>query len=192
VQSAIWKIKDNAKSKSLHTDLTGTSDFSSFVKPRLAIGPKGNHNPDAGDVVVGAMAQVVEMTNDEVAAWNATRGYGKSSGRSSAMELPAADAPFAKSVKLAAKQSVDVEIPVTAAASFGITFMAPADISATLLNEAGAIVGKNLTKTPEATQWFRSIFIDKPTTLATWKMRLENTSDREAEVILTTWMNPAR
>ena len=46
VPSAKWQIKDNAESKNIHTELTGTSDFSSFVKPRLAIGPKGNHNPE--------------------------------------------------------------------------------------------------------------------------------------------------
>ena len=47
VPSAIWQIKDNAKSKNVHTELTGTADFSAFVKPRLAIGPKGNHLPEA-------------------------------------------------------------------------------------------------------------------------------------------------
>jgi hypothetical protein len=47
VQSAKWTIADTAETKSIHTDLTGTADFSQFVKPRLAIGPKGNHNPEA-------------------------------------------------------------------------------------------------------------------------------------------------
>src|SRR5688572_29798365 len=46
VDSAVWSIADNAKTKSIHTDLMSTKDFSDFVKPRLAIGPKGNHNPD--------------------------------------------------------------------------------------------------------------------------------------------------
>lgn len=46
VKSAHWTIKDNALTDSIHTDLTGTKDFTSFVKPRLAVGPKGNHNPE--------------------------------------------------------------------------------------------------------------------------------------------------
>jgi pimeloyl-ACP methyl ester carboxylesterase len=46
VRSAHWIIKDTGLTDSIHTDLTGTKDFSNFVKPRLAIGPKGNHLPD--------------------------------------------------------------------------------------------------------------------------------------------------
>jgi hypothetical protein len=51
------------------------------------------------------------------------------------------------------------------------------------------IVGKNLAKTADAAQWFRSIFYDKPTTAGTWHLKLENSSDRESEVVLTTWSN---
>ncbi|HMS41173.1 MAG TPA: alpha/beta hydrolase [Pyrinomonadaceae bacterium] len=46
VTSALWTIKDTGLTDSIHTDLTGTKDFSGFVKPRLAIGPKGNHLPE--------------------------------------------------------------------------------------------------------------------------------------------------
>lgn len=46
VKSALWNVKDTGLTNSIHTDLTGTKDFSNFVKPRLAIGPKGDHNPD--------------------------------------------------------------------------------------------------------------------------------------------------
>lgn len=49
VKSAHWMIKDTGISNSIHTDLTGTKDYSDFVKPRLAIGPKGNHMPEAPD-----------------------------------------------------------------------------------------------------------------------------------------------
>jgi pimeloyl-ACP methyl ester carboxylesterase len=45
-KSAHWTIKDTGLTDSIHTDLTGTKDFSNFVKPRLAIGPKGNHLPE--------------------------------------------------------------------------------------------------------------------------------------------------
>jgi hypothetical protein len=187
VQSAIWKIKDFAKSKSLHTDLTGTSDFSSFVKPRLTVGPKGNHNPEVGDVIGSADAIRYGYTNETV-AWNLGRVYGK---RDMSLETvsPNPETPFAKSVKLGPKQSVEIEIPIAAGANFGVTFMASSDVSAILSNQSNVIVGTNLTKTADAAQWFRSIFYDKPTTAGTWHLKLENTSDRESEVVLTTWSN---
>jgi len=50
VRSAHWTVKDTALTDSIHTDLTGTKDFSNFVKRRLAVGPKGDHNPAMPDV----------------------------------------------------------------------------------------------------------------------------------------------
>ncbi len=70
--------------------------------------------------------------------------------------------------------------------------MADSQISATLFDEKGVIVGKNLAKTREANVWFRSIFFDKPTVKATWKLKLENTSDKEFEAILATWKDALR
>jgi hypothetical protein len=34
--------------------------------------------------------------------------------------------------------------------------------------------------------------VDKPTIASTWKLKLENTSDREADVVVTTWVNLVR
>ncbi|HQZ94854.1 MAG TPA: hypothetical protein PLP21_00975 [Pyrinomonadaceae bacterium] len=45
VRSALWTVKDTGLTSSIHTEMTGTKDFTNFVKPRLAIGPKGDHNP---------------------------------------------------------------------------------------------------------------------------------------------------
>jgi hypothetical protein len=183
VQSAIWKIADHAKSKSLHTDLTGTSDFSAFVKPRLAIGPKGNHNPEApsADQFQGEMVPQQLETSPEFAG---ERFYGKREATP--------NSPFAKAMKLAPKQIVEIEIPVATAANFGVTFMALPSVSASLFDASGAMVGKNLANTPEAGQWFRSIFFDKQVANGTWKLKLENTSDRETEVVLTTWADAVR
>ena len=187
VQSAIWKIKDNAKSKSLHTDLTGTSDFSSFVKPRLAIGPKGNNNPEAGDLTAGSVADLNVAPGNELGPIGMSRGYGKSVGALLDVSGLAEAPPFAKSIVVGPKQSVDVEIPVGPGPNFGVTFMAPSDVSATLFNDGNVSVGTNLAKSAEAAQWFRSIFVDKATTAGTWRLNLQNSSDRETEVILTTW-----
>jgi hypothetical protein len=185
VPSAIWKIKDNATSKNIHTDLTGTADFSSFVKPRLAIGPKGNHNPEAPELP----NQTGQERRNPLDTYFVNAVYKPESfAAADNSEKPA----FAKAVKLAPKQTIEIEIPVEQANNFGLTFMADAQISATLYNDKGVIVGKNITKTPEANSWFRSIFVDKGVTSGTWKLKLENTSERELEVILTTWKDAVK
>ncbi len=178
VPSAIWEINDNAKSKHLHTDLTGTEDFSSFVKPRLAIGPKGDHNPDAQ-----ATAKNMSIRNYGVMFANA------SWSQEPILGIFAKEQPFARSVKIAGKDLAEVEIPVEAVSNFGITFMAVPMVSVKLLDPSGKNVGENLAETPQATAWFRSIFVDKNISAGTWKLRLENTSDKETEVVLTTWSN---
>jgi hypothetical protein len=190
VESALWNIKDTAKTKSLHTELTGTSDFSSFVKPHVAIGPKGNHNPDAP---AGALA--MELTPRERFAGSSVsmpRMYGMRFNATDLMDPQRPEQPFAKLVKLQPKESAEVELPVTAGQNLGITFMAPSVVSATLLNEKGIVAGKNLANSPEAAQWFRSIYVDKGIAAGTWKVKLENTGDREMEVVLTAWSDAVK
>lgn len=193
VPSAIWRIKDNAKSKNVHTELTGTADFSAFVKPRLAIGPKGNHNPEAPEL---------QQYPGTIGLNSMPRLYGAAFVQNTGFSLPNLGIqrsvamieykPFAKSVKIGPKQIAEIEIPVAAVPNMGITFMANADVSATLFNDKGSIVGKNLTKTPEANTWFRSIFVEKGITAGSWKLKLENTADVEREVFLTAWSDAVR
>ena len=183
VPSAIWKIKDNALSKNVHTELTGTSDFSSFVKPRLAIGPKGNHNPEAPELPVYSN----QTGQRNVNSYFVKAAYKPEISNETSPDEENFKPDFAKALKLAAKQSTEIEIPVEQTLNFGLTFMASPEVSATLLNEKGVIVGKNLTKTPEANAWFRSIFVEKNVSAGTWKLKLENTSNRELEIILATW-----
>lgn len=185
VPSAKWTIRDNAESSNIHTDLTGTADFSSFVKPRLAIGPRGDHNPEMPE-----NPNRTGLNESNVSFVNVAYNSNSESDRlNKSGDLKPA---FAKSVKLAPKQSVEVEIPVEQALDFGLTFMANPQISATLFNEKGAIVGKNLTKTPAANAWFRSIYVDKNISSGTWKLKLENTSTVELEAVIATWNNAAK
>lgn len=197
VPSAKFGVADTAESKNIHTELTGTSDFSSFVKPRIAIGPKGNHNPEVTDVPNRTGQQIQNRQNDS-GAYFINASFKPQTLTENAENMPAVTAinsemlkpDFAKAVKLAPKQTIEVEIPVTAAQNFGLTFMADAQISAMLYDDKGVLVGKNLAKTPEASAWFRSIYFDKPlTTDATWKLKLENTATTgmELEAILATW-----
>jgi hypothetical protein len=188
VPSAKWTIADTAESKSLHTDLTGTKDFSDFVKPRVAVGPKGNHNPEMPDIP----NRTGQTNRSEPGAYFMNASYRPTVSNESAIDRNALKPDFAKSVRIAPMQSIEVEIPVEAANNFGLTFMAASDVSATLLNDKGAVVGRNLTKTPEAGSLFRSIYFDQPTTAGTWKLKLENTSDRELEAIIATWKDAVK
>lgn len=185
VPSAHWTIKDTGISSSLHTDLTGTKDFSSFVKPHLAIGPKGDHNPEPP-------SQIGQTNQNSFGAFFVNASYKPPTSNESYSDKNSLKPDFAKAVKIAPKQSVEIEIPVAAANDFGLTFMASNEISVTLYNEKGEIVGKNLTKTPEANAWFRSIYVDKNITGGIWKLKLENTSDKELEAILATWKNAVK
>jgi hypothetical protein len=179
VQSAKWTIADTAESKSVHTDLTGTKDFSDFVKPRLAIGPKGNHNPE--------MPNISASLNQT--SWNAANystplfvnaAFNRNATNST---LPA----FAKEIKLAPKQMLEIEIPVEQAENLGLTFMASSDVSLTLINEKGVTVGTNAAGSPESRSMFRSIYFDKSVQNGMWKLKLENTGTLEATAIVTTW-----
>lgn len=185
VPSAVWTIKDSAQTKSIHTDLTGTSDFSSFVKPHLAIGPKGNHNPEIPEMP----NRLGQNNQNSFGAFFVNAAYQNESVSEGFIDNDFYKPSFAKAVKLAAKQSVEIEIPVEQAANFGVTFMADPQISATLFNDKNVIVGKNLTKTQEAGAWFRSIFVDKGVTAGTWKLKLENSSDKELETVIAAWNN---
>ena len=99
---------------------------------------------------------------------------------------------FAKSAKLAPNQSIELEIRVEQAQNFGVTFMAAPNVSATLYNEQGEIVGKNLAHTPESSVWFRSIYVDKNITAGKWKLKLENTGAFEAEAVIAAWHDAGR
>ena len=174
VPSAIWGVADNAKSKNVHTELTGTADFSSFVKPRLAIGPKGNHMPD---VQIPGTALYGGATDRYYGASDSSERFGLPSPN----RLP----DWAKEVRIPAKGSIDIDVPVTAASRFGVIFMAAADISVTLIDDKGALVGTNAAGSTESRGWFRSIFVERTVSSGTWKLRFENTSDREQIAVAT-------
>jgi pimeloyl-ACP methyl ester carboxylesterase len=189
VESARWIIRDNALSKNVHTDLTGTADFSSFVKPRLAVGPKGDHNPERPE---GADLRHFPGQLDRNAGGAHAPAFLKASyaARVGAAFASGEDdfrPAFAKELKLAPGQSVEIEIPVGTAASFGVTFMAGAQVSATLADEKAAVRGKNIAGSPESRGFFRTIFVEGSVTAGTWKLRLENTGTLEASAVVAAW-----
>jgi len=176
VPSAKWNISDTAETKSIHTELTGTSDFSSFVKPRLAIGPKGNHDPAAPETVTGLVVRSIP------------HNYGV--GYSPLLDLgidPSTGSSTARYLKLAPKQSTAVELPVAALRNLGVTFMADATVSLSIIDPGGKIITKNAAGSVESRSIFRSMFVDSPVAPATWRFVAENTSDRERELFLVVW-----
>ena len=188
VPSAKWLIADNAESKSIHTDLTGTSDFSSFVKPRLAIGPKGNHMPEAPD------ASQFSMSEPPASAGGQNRGPSadellETLPLDEYVQQAGVAKPWAKSVFVPSKQSIEIDLPVDAAQNLGLTFMADAKVSVTLIDPSGNVVGKDEANSLTASGWFRSIFVDKAVTAGTWKLRFENTGTMEQRAVVTSWTN---
>ena len=167
VPSATWTIADNAQQSVLHTDMATTAGFSSFVKPRVAVGPGKQPQPSA----LSALAQGAD-------AAEGGRGDGGS-----------VTPDFSKIVKLSPGQTMKVAIPVEDARNFGLTFVAASKVSATLTDDKGAVVGANLAGKPEASQIFRSIFVGQPITKGYWVLTLQNTDEFEREVVLSTWSN---
>ena len=173
--------------------------FSTCGKPRLAIGPKGDHMPEAPNA-----SQLTGQSVPPAVAGGLSRGPSagpvEETVGTDGMDLfevanvqPPATAggsdQFAKSVRLAAKQTVEIDVPVSAAANFGVTFMADPKVSVELIDGSGAVVGKNLASSAESRGWFRSIFYDKPTMAGTWKLRLTNEGDLEYRAVITSWAN---
>jgi hypothetical protein len=183
VPSAQYGAGDTATSGSIHPDLVSTKDFSDFVKPRLAIGPRGDHNPAMPSIPRGGLINS-PIANEVFAG----RTYGMSLAPAvfDAYEL-LSDTPFAKRQTIGPKQTVEISIPVTAAQDVGVTFMSSPSISATLVDDKGIVVGTNLADSPEGRGWFRSIFYDKPVTAGTWKLHVQNTGDAQGEIVVTTW-----
>ena len=175
VPSAHWAIEDKAQQDVLHTNMATPAIFSSFVKPRIALGP--GKQKKAASSETGRLG----------------RGGGSPARRLMIMgvEGPSAsdtaEPDFSTIVKLAPGQTANVPIPVDEVANFGMTFVAAGTVSATLIDDKGAVAGTNRAGTPEAGQFFRSFFIDRPVTKGSWTLKLENTGDTEREVVLSTW-----
>ena len=166
VPSARWTIADAEEQKLIHTDLTDTGPFSSFVKPRLAKGPKAQGAAGGGG---GARAPARIMLTLDGAP-------------------DAADKPdFAKLVSLAPRQTIDIALPVKEARNLGITLIAASAVSATLVDDKGAVAATNLTATPEASQPIRSLFVDRPVARGSWTLRLHNSGETERKVLLSSW-----
>jgi pimeloyl-ACP methyl ester carboxylesterase len=171
VPSAIWTIEDHAQQDVFHTNMATAEVFSSFVKPRVALGPgKQKASPGSGAGVGGSARARLMLLGVEEAA-----------------ETGSAKADFSKIVTLAPGQTLDVSIPVKEARDLGVTFVAANTVSATLIDDKGAVAGTNLTGKPEASQIFRSLLVARQVAKGNWTLKLQNTDQSEREVVLSTW-----
>ena len=175
IGSARWMIKDWRYSNSLaHTDLTSRADFGAFVFPRLSIGPRGNHDPE----ILSAGNYSDENDDFADASSSQTDRYGFNSyfrKASFKREVQTDDdeqmsdaqiegLTFAEQIKLSANQTTEISVPVTDGSRTSVIFTAAPNISATLIDASGNIVGKNLADTPESKQMFRTITVEKAIT----------------------------
>jgi hypothetical protein len=94
-----------------------------------------------------------------------------------------------KSVKLAGKQTAEIEIPISNAAAAGVTLVAAPTVSASLIDANNAIVGTSAAGTTAATDIFRTIAAEKSIASGIWKLKLENTGGEETIVLVAGWTN---
>lgn len=174
--SAKWMIADNETHAVLHTSMTQTGPFSTFVKPRIALGPgeqaaSGSQTASsAGSARAPARLMLIGAEGPEEETGSTTPDY-------------------SKILLIAPGQTLTVAIPVEEARNFGLTFVAANSVSATLIDDRGEVVASNRSDTPEANQIFRSIFVDRATSKGSWKLTLESKDRADREVILSTWSN---
>ena len=181
VPSAIWQIKDNAKSKNVHTELTGTADFSAFVKPRLAIGPKGNHLPEAPEAAT--------LPNYQGGVSNGDVGLllGRHYGAAAVEDV------FARWLTLEPGTQTEIDMPVAAGAEdLGLTYIANASVSVVLVAPDGTIASKDEAGSRTAESPFRSLYVERGVKPGVWKVRIGNTGKERTDIALTSWSGARR
>lgn len=189
--SAIWTIEDNETQPVFHTDMISTPVFSSFVLPHLRVGPAGEKTGGKPGVR-GKLSALMQGAGGGGYALDLAFACLELLGKAGQTDPAGPDfskPDFSKIVKVEPGKAVEVSIPVKDGRNFGLTFAAANTVSATLVDDKGAVAGTNLTGKPEASQMFRSILVDRPVAKATWKLKLQNAGQVEREVILSTWSN---
>ena len=184
--SALWLIKNfkYTPATSTHEFMLGETPNMKVIHQWLAISPKGNHLPDVEDYT----GSVNDETFEQISAKQ--RNYGAMFYQTNIQTTDDEDIEptFGTGVKLKPNQTTEIEIPVIDGKRMAINILAPKNVSATLTDANGAIVGKNLAGTPEANQTFRLIGVDKPFQKGTWKLKLESRETEESEVAIVVFI----
>ncbi len=195
LSSALYNISDRDYAGTHHLALTDEKYFKSFVMPRIAIGPK-----KAKAEQTTAMLDQLNDDNYALALVNNQReNYAKyfknaaykndSQTQDDGANKDPENLTMRKAVKIAPKQTAEIEIPVREGTSAGIVMTAMSYISATLTDETGAVVGTSPVNTGGLLGYFRTITVQKPIKNATWKLKIENTANIEATVLVAGFAN---
>lgn len=196
IGSARWMLIDWKYSRSVaHTDLTSHADFGAFVFPRLSVGPRGNHDPE-----------ILSAPREAQAPRHARHGFKSYFQKASFQREPAprdgeearmGDAPvegltLAKQVKLGANESAEIEIPMADSTRASIVFLAAPQVSATLLDPAGNVVGRNAAGSAESKQMFRTIAVEKAVARGAWRLKLDSREAAATDVLVAAFADPNR
>ncbi len=194
IPSALWQVADRRFAPREHTSLTGKEDFFAFVKPRLAVGPNGGGQTETAALEQTTSGDFAGLNDNSV---NDRYGFAKyfvntaykrpETGQTSEDEVPGLIAR--KAVRLAAKQTTEIEISVSNAAAAGVTLVAAPTVSASLIDANNAVVGTSAAGTTAATDIFRTIAAEKSVASGVWKLKLENTGSEETTVLVAGWTN---
>lgn len=188
--SAIWRVKESvASGESLNTrDFMGSVSNFHTIYQWLAVPPKGNHNP-VPSTLAGNLSDENFLDSTEN-NFGKTRNYGATfTAGNSKNETGDPKPDFAKVIALPGKQTTEVEIPVTNGAEITLILFSSPEISATLVDDKGEIVGKNLANSPEAAEIFRTITVKKSFQNGKWKLRIENPEKTESEILITAFID---
>lgn len=194
--SAIWNIKTWKFStvRAPHEEMPGEQANFQQIVNWLAVPPKGDHAPDNSTASNGKF-----LNNDNVAL-NDSRSNGvmflnANFNRSETIKIDDSvieDDPapnFSTGVKLAASETKEIEIPVTSGTRLSLILYTSPNVSATLIDDKGEIVGKSLSGTPEAAEIFRTITVKKPFQSGKWKLKLESRDTSETEAAITVFVD---
>jgi hypothetical protein len=189
VKSAIWRVKTYAVSRANVNTMDILGEVSHFrqVYKWLAVPPKGDHQPDAS-TLAGNLSHE-DLIGPELASIGKSRHYGAMFTPETSAIDGAVTPAISKVVTVSPGRPTEIEIPVTSGSRFSLVLFGSADVSATLIDDKGQIVGKNLVGTADALELFRTINIKGPFGAAKWKLRLENGSAKDIEIAISAFVD---
>lgn len=183
-ESARYGVADYAYADDVHPDLVSHQNFTYFVLPRIIKGPKGTYPMPIKSGESTRTKGIFGLNQQDPAiSLFANASYEPASANPEAANPQS----FSKELMLAPKQSIDIDLPVAAAANLGLTFMANPGISVSLVNDKGVVVAKNLAGSNDARAFYRTLYIKSAVSQGTWKLHIENTADLEQPFLGFTW-----
>jgi len=188
-KSALWRVKNRFISNVDTNPRNTMGEVTHFrqVYKWLAVPPKGDHAPDNSTLSANFSNDNRNESNEP--DFSQTRRYGAMFTMQNFVQNEQTKANFAKVLNIPAKKTSEIEIPVRAGSKFSMMLLASPEISATLVDDKGEIVGQNLTGTPEAQDIFRTISVKKSFQSGNWKLRIENRGAQETEIAVTAFID---